>query len=434
MKTQIALKVRLYPDSQQSILMNKTFGCCRKVYNMLLADRISFYEANIEGKNLTKEDKGKIYASYKPLTETMLRHEFDYLQEVSSTALQQARRDLDQAFKNFYKKKAKFPKFHSKKGKDSFREYHSVLNWRHQTLKIPKLGQVKFRHKHRPRWLSGLRLRSVTISKHPCGNYYASLAFDIDQEEPMPKPVGENQAIGLDFSPALAYVGSEGKTGKDSGYVPQKQAHAKLLRKYQRQLARKETGSSNRRKAYRKLAKLELHIANSRRDWIEKETFRLVKQYSAIGIEDLNSKGLMRASKNARNYVDVSWYFFVMRLKAKASYSGCQIIQADRFYPSSRLCHVCSYKNPDLTLKDRYWSCPVCNTGHDRDINAAINLKNLALNNAKIPKDIREFMPAEDIEAKDVMLTSDAECPEKQELKLPSASISNAGSEGIPRL
>ena len=434
MKAHIALKIRLYPTEDQSVFLNKTFGCCRKVYNMLLADRISFYEANIEGKNLTKEDKSKIYASYKMITEKQLKETFPFLKEVSSVALQQSTRDLLKAFRNFYAGRADFPKFHSKHTKNSFRELNVSLDWKHRKITLPKIGCIKFRHTHKPDWLSGLKLCSITVSKHPCGNYYASLMFDIDRKEPMPKPVGENQTLGLDFSPALAYVSSEGKTGKDFGYMPQKQAHAKLLRKYQRQLARKAKGSSNRLKASRKLAKLELHIANSRRDWIEKETLRLVKQYSVIGIEDLNSKGLMRASKNARNYVDVSWYFFVMRLKAKALYAGCQIIQADRFYPSSRLCHVCGYKNTYLALKDRYWICPVCNTEHSRDINAAINLKNFALNNAKIPKDIRESMPVEDIEAENVMLTSDAECPKNQELKLPSANISNAGSEGIPRL
>ena len=434
MKTQIALKIKLYPDKIQSSLMNKTFGCCRKVYNMLLADRISFYESNIKGKDLTKEDKSKIYANYKPLTETRLRHQFDYLQEVSSTTLQQARRDLDNSFKNFYKKNSDFPKFHSKKHKNSFREYHCVLDWKHKTLKVPKFGLIKFRHKHRPAWLSGLRLKSVTVSRHPSGNYYASLMFDIDRAEPVLKPVSENQTIGLDFSPASAYVDSNGRTGKDYGYLHQKQNHARLLRKYQRQLDRKTKGSHNYKKASRKLARLELHIANARKDWIEKETSRLVSQYSVIGVEDLTLQGLMKASRNAKNYVDVSWNSFCTRLVSKSVYAGCQVIQADRFYPSSRLCHVCNYKNTDLTLKDRHWTCPVCNTEHDRDINAAVNLKNFALNNARIPKDIRESMPVEDIEAEDVKLASDAECPKKQELKLPSANISNVGSEGIPRL
>ena len=434
MRDHIALKVRLYPTEEQSRFLNKTLGCCRMIYNTLLADRISFYDTNIRGKELTKEEKSKLYKTYKMRTEKQLKEEFPFLKEVSSVALQQSSRDLFDAFSNFYKGKAKFPTFHSKHKKNSFRELNVGLDWKHRKIKLPKIGYIRFRHNHRPDWLSGLKLCRITVSRHSSGNYYASLMFDIDRAEPVLKPVSENQAIGLDFSPASAYVDSNGKTGKDYGYLPQKQKLARLLRKYQRQLGRKTKGSHNYEKAKRKLARLELHIANARKDWIEKETSRLVSQYSVIGVEDLTLQGLMKASRNAKNYVDVSWNSFCTRLVSKSVYAGCQVIQAARFYPSSRLCHVCNYKNTDLTLKDRHWTCPVCNTEHDRDVNAAVNLKNFALNNAGIPKDIRESMPVEDTEADDMMLTSDAECPEKQELKLPSASMSNAGSEGIPRL
>jgi putative transposase len=191
------------------------------------------------------------------------------------------------------------------------------------------------------------------------------------------------------------YVDSNGLTGKDFRYIPQKQAHLKQLKKLQRRLARKKKGSKNREKARIKVARMEQHIASSRKDWIEKETLRLVRNNNVIGIEDLTTKGLLRASKNARNYVDTSWETFTSKLIDKAKRYDCSVVKSNRFFASSKLCHICGYKKTDLTLSVRHWTCPVCHTEHNRDVNAAINLK---LNAIKILREAEEFRSAEGVE------------------------------------
>ena len=184
-------------------------------------------------------------------------------------------------------------------------------------------------------------------------------------------------------------------TGRDFGYIPQKQTHLKQLRKLERRLARKQKGSKNREKARIKVARMEQYIADSRKDWIEKEALRLVRNYNVIGIEGLTIKGLLRASNNARNYVDTSWGTFTTRLEEKAKRYGCSVVKSDRFFPSSKLRHICGYKKTDLTLSTRHWTCPVCHTEHNRDVNAAINLK---LNAIRILREAEELRSAEGVE------------------------------------
>lgn len=393
----LALKVRIYPTQEQVVLINKTLGCCRQVYNTMLASRLNFYDKNIKDKELSKTEKSEIYKLYKAPTEKELKQQYEYMKEVSSVALQQSRRDQEGAFAKFFKGLSKFPKFHSKKQKNSYREININNNckfdWDHRTITLPKIGVIKFKNRKLPKWLEvGDKVCNMTVSKNPSNQYYASILFEVEEQ---PELKSENQAIGLDFSPANEYVDSNGLTGKDFGYIPQKQTHLKQLRKLERRLARKQRGSKNREKARIKVARMELHIADSRKDWLEKETLRLVRNYNVIGIEDLTTKGLLRASKNARNYVDTSWGTFIAKLADKAKRYDCSVVKSDRFFASSKLCHICGYKNTELTLSIRHWACPVCHTEHDRDVNAAINLKNNAI---KILREAEEFRSAEGVE------------------------------------
>ena len=378
----LALKVRLYPTLEQQTLINMTLGCCRQIYNLMLAERLDFYDENIRDKDLTKEQKSEIYKSYKPKTEKEYKAEYEYMKDVSSVSLQQSRRDMETAFSNFYKGKSKFPKFHSKKQKNSYREININSNckfdWNYRRVKLPKLGEVKFKNRELPKWFHiDDKVCNITVSKTPSGKYFASILFEVAE---MSKSKSENQAVGLDFSPASVYITSDGLSGSEFGYIPQKQTHLKQLRKLERRLARKQKGSRNWEKARIKVARMEEHIANSRNDWIEKETLRLIRDYNVIGIEDLTIKGLMRASRNARNYVDASWGTFTTKLIDKSKRFDCDVVKADRFFASSKLCHVCGYKKKDLTLGIRQWQCPCCKTEHNRDMNAAINLKNNAIN------------------------------------------------------
>ena len=394
-----AIRFRLYPTLEQSILINKTIGCCRQMYNILLADRFKFYDENIKNKELTKENKSILFKSYKAPTEKIIKQQYEYMKEVSAVALQQSHQDLKRNYDKFIKGKINLPKFRSKKRNNSYREINNQVknncrfNWNSKLIVIPKLGNVKFRNRRLPNWLNQeSKLCHITVIKNSSGQYYASILFEVEEQ---PKLKSENQAIGLDFSPANEYVDSNGMTGKDFGYIPQKQSHLKQLRKLQRRLAKKQKGSKNREKARIKVARIEQHIAASRKDWIEKETLRLVRNYNLVGIEDLTIKGLLRASKNARNYVDTSWGTFTNKLVDKAKRYDCSVVKSDRFFASSKLCHICGYKNMDLTLSTRHWICPVCHTEHNRDVNAAINLK---LNAIKILREAEEFRSAEGVE------------------------------------
>ena len=363
----------------------------------MLASRLDFYDKNIKDRELSKTEKTELYKSYKAPTEKELKQQYEYMKDVSSIALQQSRRDQEGAFIKFFRGLSKFPKFHSKKQKNSYREMNINNNckfdWNHRTITLPKIGVTKFKNRELPKWLEvGNKICNITVSKSPSNQYYASILFEVEEQ---PKLKSENQVIGLDFSPANEYVDSNGLTGKDFGYILQKQTHLKQLRKLERRLARKQNGSKNREKARIKVARIEHHIADTRKDWIEKETLRLVRNYNVIGIEDLTTKGLLRASKNARNYVDTSWGTFITKLVDKSKRYDCSVVKSDRFFASSKLCHICGYKKTDLTLSIRHWTCPVCHTEHNRDVNAAINLK---LNAIRILREAEEFRSAEGVE------------------------------------
>ena len=237
----------------------------------------------------------------------------------------------------------------------------------------------------------------MTISKSCSGKYYVSILFET--APCIYKVENRKDAIGLDFSPSEMYVSSENQTGKNFGYIAQKQAHSKKLRKLQRRLARKQffkdlnspkkLPSKNREKARIKLARLEEHIANCRKDWIEKESLRLVRSYDKVVVEDLNLKGISKFLRNTKNMNDTSWATFVERLEAKGKDYGCKVIKADKYFPSSQLCSNCGFQYKGLKLSEREWTCSCCGAHHIRDVNAAINLKNY------IPLEEREFTPVE---------------------------------------
>jgi putative transposase len=395
-----ALKLRIYPNSEQEILINKTFGCCRQIYNNRLFERNQFYETVIKPETDKKKQK-ELWKTIKLSTEKEMGEKFPYLKEVSSQALQQARRDSETAYKNFFESlkgkragsKVGSPKFKSKKSNDfSYRECvvsKTALKWNERKVRVPKLGEVKFRHSGNKKGkldfflVQGAELKSITIRKNPAGEYFAILLYEREYcSKKKSFDNSENQAIGLDFSPADFYIDSNSKSGKNFGYIAQKQKNLKKLTKLQRRLARKQKGSKNREKARIKVARMEHYIAECRNDWIEKESLRLVQNYQVIGIEDLNIKGMMKFSRNAKNYGDASWGTFVNKLlwKSSKNENNCQIVKADKFFASSQICHCCGYKNlitKDLSIRE--WTCPNCGEHHIRDVNAALNLKENAI-------------------------------------------------------
>ena len=408
-----ALKVRLYPSEEQRVILNKTFGCCRVVYNERLAEHINYYNTYKNNPNKPKF-KGTLP---KELKET----KYPWLNEDTiSEALMQSLRNCESAYSNFFSslkkqrkgKKVGYPKFKSKKShKDSFTLYmiksEGLVDFCSKTVFIPKLKNTEFRIANSSlkskwiEWFLEATPLNMTVSRNACGEYYCSILFERKQD--LEQNIRLSNSIGLDFSPNNLYIDNNNNPAPN--YRPYKQLNKKKLTKLQRKLARKQKGSNNREKARVKLAQFEKHISDSRKDYIEKETLRLVKTYDVIGIEDLNLQGMMKFSHNAKNYVDTSWYTFTQKLIWKSKFNNCIIVKSDRFYPSSKTCNHCGYVNSELTLKDRKWICPNCGTEIIRDENAGRNLRDNAINliteeiNSVLGLEQSEVMSMEDMEA-----------------------------------
>ena len=387
-----SLKVRLYPSKDQEILFNKTFGCCRFVYNKHKEERDNFYNEKIKDKNLSDREIKETYKTFKPKTQKEFCDEFEWLREIPAITVADSIRRCDTAYNNYFKsrsgkrkgRKVGFPKFKSRKEKhQSFSVYmlsKNCLDWEHRLVAIPKFKQVKFRHAEdkKGRWIEWFRdatPKNITISKNACGEYWCSILFEKNQD--IFQTINMSKTTGLDFSPNYLYINDLGEPAPN--FRKAKQENKKKLTKLQRRLVRKQKDSKNREKARIKLARFENHIANIRRDYREKETLRLVQENDIVGIEDLNIQAMEKCSHNAKNYIDTSWYIFTTRLEQKAKFHNCLVIKSDRFYPSSKTCNHCGYINEDLKLRDRTWVCPQCGEEIQRDQNAARNLRDNAL-------------------------------------------------------
>ena len=437
-----SLKIRLYPSGDQEILFNKTFGCCRFVYNRHKEERDRFYNENIKDKNLSKKEIQELYKAFKPTTQKEFCDEFEWLREIPAITVTDSIRRCDTAYNNYFKshsgkrkgRKVGFPKFKSRKEKhQSFSVYmlsKNCLDWEHRLITIPKFKQVKFRHAEDKKgewigWFRDATPKNITISKNACGEYWCSILFEKNQD--IFQTINMSKATGLDFSPNYLYINDLGEPAPN--FRKAKQENEKKLTKLQRRLARKQKGSKNREKARIKLARFENHIANIRQDYREKETLRLVGENDVIGIEDLNIQAMEKFSHNAKNYVDTSWYAFVTRLEQKAKFRSCLVVKSDRFYPSSKTCNHCGYIKKDLKLSDRAWVCPECGTEIIRDQNAALNLKENALK--ILTDDIRSVLL---LEQEEVMSMEDMEieiC--NSEIYGVSYEIENRGSDASKR-
>ena len=385
MTQHIYLKLKLKPTLEQSVNLNKHFGCRRFVYNYYLNEKLNFYETRVKGVE-DKEERKRVWKEFKETPLSELKKMYTWLSESNAQSLCCSKIDLQTAFNRFYNGVSEIPKFKCKKSKNSFKDCMPRKNFidvNNRLINLPKIfGKIQYLNKDLPKWYykyKNKEIKSYTCSKTPSGQYYISILFEVNNfitpNKPKLKDINENQMIGLDFDCDDMYVDSNGNSAKLYGFIKQKQKNLKKLSHLQRQLERCKKGSNNREKRRYKLAKLNQHIANARLDWIEKETLRLVKQYKLIGIEDLNIKGMMKSSRNAKNYEDISWYTFISKLLWKAELYGCHTIKVNRFYPSSQTCSNCGYKNKDVSERHlENWTCPNCKTIHNRDLNAAKNI------------------------------------------------------------
>lgn len=360
-------KYRCYPNASQKILLAKTFGCCRFVYNYFLDKAISNYKQNNISYNY--------YVACKELT--ALKCEYEWLREPDKCALQNALKDLGVAYKRFFNGNG-FPKFKSKKDhRYSYRTQNSnngrSIQVSDNKIRIPKVGWLRIRDKE----VRVGNIINATISQSPSGKYFISVSY-LDLNDKSYNKTG--CSIGIDVGIKDFAITSNGDRFANNKYL--KKSLSKLA-KLQRELSRKTRGSSNRNKARIKVARQYEKIANQRRDFMQKLTTKLIKENDIICVEDLAIKKMIQDSDTnlSRNIVDASWFEFYRELQYKANWYDKKIIKIDRYFASSQTCHVCGCKSS--TTKDlsiRHWKCQNCGSVLDRDINAAINILNQGLN------------------------------------------------------
>ncbi len=380
-------KFRIYPNKEQISFLDEQFGYNRFVYNFFLERAINLYKIH----NI----KFNYYESKKVLP--LLKKGFPFLKLANSQSLQASLKNLDTAFRNFFQGRAKYPKFKKKINTNSI-DVPQSFTIDNNLLYIPKLKsaiKVKF---HRKVYET---VKSVKITKTPSGKYYVNMLVEKDFVL-LPK---NNKVSGADVGIkdfAIVTIGTS-ETDYTTDKIPNPKylsKSEKKLIKLNRQFAKKEKGSKNKVKFRKQLSIIYEKVANQRKDYIHRASLKTVNDSQVIVLEDLNIKGMVKNRHLSKSISDVSWGMFTGQLKYKAEWYGRDIFKVNRFYPSSKTCNVCGYIKQDLKLSDREWTCPDCNTTHDRDINASINLflEGLKVRRVSPEPDIRptpaEYAPA----------------------------------------
>ena len=401
-----AYKYRIYPTKEQKVKIDKTMGACRWVYNWALGKAKAEYDGFdtlnwlFPSETFIKKDyyklkpKVDIYKLSRELTQISKTEDKKWLREVENMALRLSLDDLDSAYKNFFNrlkkgktgKKSGFPKFKSKKDiKLSYRTYESThkrqyANFQNHTISIPKIGKIKaVLH----RYFKG-KVNYITVTRDNLNQYYVSITVDDGKKDTLLKPINKETTIGLDLGIKNSVILSNDQKFDNPKYFEKSK---NTLTKLQRRLSKRrgtlksEIKSHRYKKLNHRINKLYKKITRQREYFYHNLSSQLTNdnQISLIGIEDLNVEGMLQNSKLSKSISDVAWSTFITMLKYKAKWKGITVIEIDRFAPSSQLCNHCGFQNKDLKLQDRSWVCPQCNTEHDRDINAAINIKNIGL-------------------------------------------------------
>ncbi|MBQ8084110.1 MAG: transposase [Clostridia bacterium] len=360
-----AYKYRIYPNEMQAKQIERTFGCCRFVYNKMLSLQNERYE---QGEAFLSKFKANNYCNH------VLKNEYEFLKEVDKFALTNSILNLDHAFRNFFDFKARYPKFKCKR--TSTKSYTTnftngniaVLD---NAIKLPKLKAVKAKI-HRP-IPGGWTIKGATITQTPAGEYYCSILLEYDHVVSSTKTHQKPIATGLDYKSDGLYVEMSGRV---CGSPKHLQKSLKRIAIEQKKLSRKKHGSKNYEKQRLRLAKQHRHIANQRKDHLHKESLFLAKKYDIVCVETLNMRNISNKKFHiGMQTMDNGYGMFLEMLEYKLSDRGGELIKVDKFYPSSQLCSLCGLKNPSVKkLKVRYWECPNCHAIHYRDINAATNI------------------------------------------------------------
>ncbi|WP_287387973.1 RNA-guided endonuclease InsQ/TnpB family protein [Lachnospira sp.] len=364
-----AIKYRVYPTTEQEVMFAKTFGCCRKVWNLMLSDKIDGYKAT-----------GK----FPTVTPAKYKNDHPYLREIDSLALANVQMNLQKAYKNFFDKKRKkkngFPKFKSRKARNSYttnNQKGTVAIIENKYIKLPKIGKVKAVIHRFPEedWI----IKSATVSKERDGSFYISILFEFDRI--ITKVTKSDNVIGLDYKSDGLYMDSDGNIGSNHKYY--RESHKKLA-KVQRKLSRKvgskknQTKSNNYLKQLKKVNKIHRHISNQRLDNLHKKSTEIANQYDIVCVESLNMRSISnKGFGNGKATLDNGYGMFLSMLEYKLNDRGKYFIKIDKWYPSSQLCSCCGSRKK-LTLQERIYKCN-CGLTMDRDLNAAINIKNEGL-------------------------------------------------------
>lgn len=356
-----ATKIRLYPTSQQESLLSIQFGAVRWIFNHSLNWRSEAYKQ--DQTSISKRQMLENIVVLKKQSDT------EWLKQADSQALQQSVMNLDLAFQRFFKNQGRYPRFKSKHGKQSFSYPQRVKITNENMLYLPKVGNVKAVF-HRP--IKGT-IKTVTISKSSSGKYFASILTEDGAQIPKPSQnIKDTNITGVDFGISTLATFDTGRKEANPRYL--KKA-AQNLRQKQKALSRKKKGSANRSKARVLVAKAHEKTANTRNDFQHKLSKQLIDENQAIVVETLKVKNMLKNRKLAKHIADVSWGELVRKLEYKAKWSGKHLVKIDQWYASSKTCHVCKHKIKNMPLSTRVWICENCGTEHDRDINAAINIK-----------------------------------------------------------
>ena len=389
-----ALKVRLYPNKEQETLILKTLGSCRFLYNQMLAERINVYEK-------LKDQEKQVLWDHKYKSEVDYKNEFDWMREVDATALQQSRADLAAAYQNFFrslsgkrKGKAGFPKFHKRGRKDSYRAINNnngvEVNFEKSKVKLPKLGWITFRDGDRK--YEG-KIKNATISRTKTGKYFVSVLYEQELELQGVLVTEGLKTKGLDMSLSDFFVDDEGKS---PAYERIFRKYQPRLAHYQRRCAKKKKGSNNRKKAQLRVNRVYEKIANSRKDFSHQLSAKLIRENDVIVVETLNLRAMAQCLNLGKSVNDLGYGEFLTQLKYKALWNNKTLIQADKWFASSKTCSHCGFVHKSLQLSDRQYICPKCGFEIERDHNAGINLKQYGLKElGLIPTDRREFKPVE---------------------------------------
>lgn len=360
-----SFKYRLNPTKSQTVQMEKTFGCCRYIYNWALDLKIKAYQES--KKSLSAVDLCK------ELTFLKQKEDHLWLKEVSNESLQQSIRCLDSAFTKFFREHTGFPKFKSKhRDKSTFKNINSVkIDFENSKIKIPILGWIKF---YKNRSFEG-KIGTITVSKSSTGKYYVSVLVEDGNSLPEKNPITPSTSVGIDVGLKDFAVLSNGQVFQNPKYL---EKSSKRLACLQRRLSRKKKGSNRYKKAKLAVAICHERIRNRRQDFLHKVSKRIISENQTVIIEDLNVEGMLKNHCLAKGISSVAWNDFFRMLQYKAEWNGVNLIRIGRFEPSSKMCG-CGYIHRDLKLSDRVWTCPECGAVNDRDLLAANNIKKFGL-------------------------------------------------------